>query len=346
MVNQQLRDYVSEQLRLGVAKEAVRGALIESGWAQADVNEVMQSGTGAPAEIKPVAPPAIAMAQKPTIAVQPAVQPVRVIQPAVVAQPVRVSQPAVAFVKPAQSMASQTTDIVQPKTNPFPVSPKANMGTPGTNPVSVSAASGAAAKPVSLGASIAAKTPDRGKLPMIVMIVLALLLGSAAAYFYMQTSDLQVRVSSLSAESETARTQAGALAKERDSLIGRMASLSSESRDLAVNLSFFVAPGGAEGQQAVAFGGTLGSGDKGIYTVKTARGVVVSIKNSRDALVEKALKPLVGTMVQISGTHTAGSREVTVLAVNGASVLPPAPAATSTPAASTTPVASSTPPLP
>lgn len=41
MVNQQLRDYVNQQLQLGVAREVLKTTLLESGWAEGDVKDVM-----------------------------------------------------------------------------------------------------------------------------------------------------------------------------------------------------------------------------------------------------------------------------------------------------------------
>ena len=49
----------------------------------------------------------------------------------------------------------------------------------------------------------------------------------------------------------------------------------------------------------------------------TVYGVKVSVKNSSDARVSAALTPLVGTQVQLLGTHLSGSALLTVSDING-----------------------------
>jgi hypothetical protein len=87
---------------------------------------------------------------------------------------------------------------------------------------------------------------------------------------------------------------------------------------------------------------------KGSYLITTANNIRISVKNSKDALVDAALKPLVGASVNIAGTHRLGAVEITVTGVNGAALQEaPVAAPTSTTAAgptSTTSTASSTTP--
>ena len=47
MQNQQLVDYIKQQLQGGVAKDAVKKALLEAGWPEADVAESMQAAAPA-----------------------------------------------------------------------------------------------------------------------------------------------------------------------------------------------------------------------------------------------------------------------------------------------------------
>src|SRR3989344_9540800 len=47
MVNQQLIDYVKSKLQVGVGKDVIKNALLESGWAEADVMEALKQASAA-----------------------------------------------------------------------------------------------------------------------------------------------------------------------------------------------------------------------------------------------------------------------------------------------------------
>lgn len=63
MINQQLVDYVKQQLQAGVPKDAVRKALGEAGWPQADIDDSMKAGepAGAGSAGQTTINPAVAM---------------------------------------------------------------------------------------------------------------------------------------------------------------------------------------------------------------------------------------------------------------------------------------------
>ena len=63
--------------------------------------------------------------------------------------------------------------------------------------------------------------------------------------------------------------------------------------------------------------GILHGDGKVPYTLMTENEIVVTVKNSKDAKVEEALKSLVGTTVELAGEHGFGSRDITVRTVNG-----------------------------
>lgn len=72
MINQQLVDYVKQQLQAGVAKDSVRKALIDAGWAAGDVDDSMKSADpgGGPAGSSSMGQstinPTVAMGGKPS----------------------------------------------------------------------------------------------------------------------------------------------------------------------------------------------------------------------------------------------------------------------------------------
>ena len=76
--------------------------------------------------------------------------------------------------------------------------------------------------------------------------------------------------------------------------------------------------------------GALSGGGKNPYVITTKYRVEIIVKNSKDSKVIALLDPLVGTAVEVDGTHAYASREFTVTSVNGAKVEPET-MATSTP---------------
>ena len=46
MVNQQILDYIKQQLQQGVSREIISSNLISQGWQQQDVNEAFSQATG------------------------------------------------------------------------------------------------------------------------------------------------------------------------------------------------------------------------------------------------------------------------------------------------------------
>jgi hypothetical protein len=309
MVNQQLRDYISEQIHLGVATEAVKSALLESGWAEADVNEAMQL------ESTSGSAPATAQISKPAVSQQPVIA-----------------------TKPAQINVPATADIVQPK---ITVTAKASA------PATVAFGSGSAiqqnavsssVKPnsegITAGLAMNAKSAHASRVPLIVVTILLLGVSTIAVFFYMKMGSLRAQIDTAGVQGGTAQSKLAGLTKERDTLMNQAEVTSAENKDLMAHLSLFVVSGGATGDQAISLSGTLiAPNSKGLFTLKTSRGAVATIKNSKDGLVDKTLRPLEGKSVQISGMHSAGSSEITVLTVNGASVQP---VATSTPASTST----------
>lgn len=61
MVNQQLADYIKQQLQGGVAKDAVKKALLDAGWPAQDVDDSMGSAGSAASPVKETINPAVAM---------------------------------------------------------------------------------------------------------------------------------------------------------------------------------------------------------------------------------------------------------------------------------------------
>lgn len=272
MINQQLVDYVKQQLQAGVAKDVVRKALGDAGWPPADIDD----------SFKAALPPSGAVGPSPA------------------------SQ---TIVNPAVAMGG--VDVVA------------------KNPTGISSSDKFFAKPTA-----ASRMPEEGEHPsakkfmvtMIAMGVVILLLAGALAFVYFnlnaqldaaqagntggdpaQTASLQEQVAKLNADNSelTARTQA----------------LDADNQALLSEISFFVPPASASSTAPVSamVKGMLSGNASTTFVLTTAHNLKVNVLNSKDAKVAAALSPLsVGTStITLAGTHSAGSLNLTVTAVNG-----------------------------
>ena len=336
MVNPQLAEYIKQQIQLGVPKEAIKSTLVTSGWPEADVNEALGPSSAQPAVSQPAAAPmAAASVSSPAIS--------------------SAAKPAISAPTAVTGGSSPVTrDIFKPKNEPvFGVKPMANAK-PETKtdvkPFESKIQSMTSSDPNVFIAPDAASYSSRSSRSWILPGVLGVLFvvsAGAAAYFFLQTQGLKGEGGILPSPDGGSDQQVSALTSERDQLQGQIAALTDENKDLAAQLAIFATPAGAT-TTAFTLSGTLSGGDKVSYVLTTARSVAFSVKNSKDAKVIAALKPVVGRTVELSGTYTPGSKDLTVTAVNGTPVNPPAPPAgtsTTTPAGATsTPPATTTAP--
>src|SRR3989344_1749808 len=248
MANQQLIDFIKQQMGAGERKETVKSTLRASGWGDAEVDEAMAVVGGTDTSIAAVS-------------------------------------------------ESVTRDIFKPR---MAASAK-SAGTPSI--FALHRSSRRWGLPASLGA-----------------IILVLVLGGG--WLYKTSADLSGQVARLSGENAAFTYQIVLLSKENNSLRIEADSLRATSSDLEDQLSILIVPSGTSMSQELPVNvkGTLaGSGSAG-YTITTSRGIVLTIKNYRDAKVATALLPLVGTTIGITGTHLPGSKSVTVASVNGIAI--------------------------
>ena len=373
MANQQLRDYISEQLHVGVPKDAIRSALLESGWKETDVTEAMNLETGG--AVPQTQPPAMAQPKpavsQPASSVQPAMavakpaQSFPSAQPAAAlpqSQPVTSAQPTITVSKPAQSSAPSfagassfggpssfantaagkpeskpaTADVIQPK-----------MASSQRVVVSAGTINGSS-QPVSLGTSaIGAKPEGHSKLPVIILSILVFVFAGTTVAFYMRTNSLQKDFDATFAQSGAGQKQATALVKERDALASRLDAAATENKELVSSLYLFVYDAKSTEKKNIELSGTLSKG-KSFYELKTTLGVTAYVANSSEPAIESALKPLAGTTVRISGTREIkfALGQMTVLAVNGVPIgsaaVPPPGAPTSSAPTSTVPSSATT----
>lgn len=301
MVQEQLVDYISSQLKLGVARGAIKSALITAGWVETDVEDTLKKVEGA---AKPVPPPA---------------------------SPVMSPRPSSVSVSPAQLGKSSDTQAIR-------VSDllSASSAVSSSKPVSTSAtktpAKATMMKDVSTAPQMGMQTQKKGGWVMkTILIVVVVLLAGLSGYLYWQNMGLAGKVASLNSESgavtnsvTSLTAQVAALNASDTALTAQVTSLTAANIDLQANLSFAAIPplsAGAPTSETVSLTGAL-TGTKTSFTLTTPYGVVAYVANAKTAAVAAALAPLLtsSSSVTLTGTHVPGSQYLTVVTVNGTSV--------------------------
>jgi cell division protein FtsB len=299
MVQEQLVEYISSQMKLGVARDAVKAALVGAGWAATDVDDTLRKVDGMN---KPSAPAAAG--------------------PAVASPVARSSEP--------QSI--RVSDLISSSVSAAPSSKNTPASSPAVAPKIVQKP---ASKPLDLSAaaspSSSAPKKKGGLVMMIVGVVLILGFGGLAGFLYWQNSGLTTKIASLGTMSADVASQVAGLTAQvqaldasNTALAANVDSLSAENLILKANLSFSAIPpasAGAPSSETVSISGVLTAG-KTSYVLTTPYGVTVFVQNSKDAKVDAALKPLAGTAgtVTLTGTHVPGSQFITVSVVNGSAL--------------------------
>ncbi len=292
--NQQLKDYINQQTKLGVLKDTIKSSLLEAGWNEGDVTQAMaeaESGVQVAAPLTPA---------------QPFFK---------LAEPVAKSSP-VPFV---------TSDIFQAKNEP--IFQSAEIGKPGISNSSET-------KPQIILSSMKGKpTGGGGKLLPIILAVLSVALLGGNIYFFMQNGGLNSKIDSLNNEKASSESQIASLAADKKNLTDQIGSLNKTISDFDNQLSLYGWPPNVSETQElpITIKGVLGGGGRALYFLITNKNIMVIVKNSKDSKVDEILKPLLGTQVEISGTHLVKSDSVTVTTVNGSLLLSLQSVSTSTP---------------
>lgn len=333
MVQDQLTDYISSQMKLGVSRDAIKAALVSAGWMAVDVEDTLKKvdGNGG---AQPAAAAATSAMAKPA-------QPASTMS---MGTPAKANEPQMIRVSDLVS-SSASTSLSS-------ASPSATASTPASK-ADVSKFAGKIsgnnfeAASTSGGASSMMKSGGAGKGRLIGEIVggvVLLLLIGAAWYFYSENGGLADQVTSLTSEGATVNAQLNAAqaaaAASSTGLTAQVSALTTANNDLALNLSFFAIPIGGPTSTAitslpVTISGSLAAGPKGIDSITTPRGAKIFIANSAAATIAPQLKTIIGHTIQIVGTYIPGSDQLTANTITDLTPAP-APVATSTPA---TPVA-------
>lgn len=300
-INQQLKDYIAQQTKLGVSKDTIKSSLLGAGWNENDVTQAIaeaESGVQTATPLTPAKP-----FSKPA---EPAVK-----------------SPTASFI---------TSDIFKAKNEP--VFQSAGTGKPESS-------SFPETKPQVVSVSMKEKPAGGGGklLPIILAVVSVALLGGNI-YFFLKNGDLNSKLVTLSASSGNSAelsNQITSLANDKKTLTDQIDSFNKTITDLSNQISIFV-PAATSSIVSVPFevSGVLSGGGKLSYSLTTSRGIVLSVKNSKETDVEISLKQFVGAQVKLSGTHQPGSVSLMVSSVNDQTVQTISAAQSSSTASSST----------
>ena len=337
MVQDQLVEYITSQLKAGVSGDTIKATLVAAGWQSADVDDTLKKVQPAPAVSAAAQPTgmgsSLSSGPKPISTAKVEPQTIRV-SDLVSASTSDKAMSMSSGAKPIDTRAESTKKFLTPSVSPtsmnFQQSPVTRSSTPSSSP---------------------SHSSSRGPITTEILLgVLMVAFGALAAYFLFANRSLSGQVATLTAQSSGVSTQVSTLQNQMDAsttaLTAQVASLSTANQELALDLSFYAVPLGTSATStstSMLTGSVSGGGTKS-YVITTPNGAKVLVANSKDPKVVTLVQPLVGTTtVQFGGTYTPGIDSVTLTVVNGVSLIaPPAVSPTASSTASSTGATAST----
>ncbi len=354
MIQNQLVDYISAQLKLGISRDAVKSALVGVGWTVLDVEDTLK-------KVESAAPVVAVASSAQVVSVQPQRQPFTVAASAVAATPATTSFPKTSVSPTAAGMGGvknpepqmiRMSDLVSSSAaTPAAVS-TSSMGMGAGQKNNSTGQNVAKATPTFQGAQFVQKPSRNLNMVAVILSVLVVLLAGFSGYLLFKNNSLNATISSGTSTSQGSSDQLTALQAQLQALnasttalTATVTSMTAQNQDLLNNLALAavvpsLAPTGGATSSPITLSGvlSLGVGKSALYTLTTSYGAKAYVKNSADASVKAALQPLIGAgaTVQLSGTFVPGSPNITITTVNGNPIMAAAPAMTTSPAATTT----------
>ena len=331
MIQDQLVEYISSQIKTGISRDVIKSALVAAGWQTEDVEDTLKKIEGEKTQqvgkeaSQPIASntPIITTAS-PLVSFSPS-DIVGTTKNVAASQPVRMDSTApIAGENTNKSFFDKKTSSIKPligsednkgsKVGDF----FKTMNSPSEYPQS-----------------------NKGnKIATIIEAVIILGLAAFSCFLYLQNITLSAKVGGLGGQTDASsqisnlNTQIQTFTASNTELTNRVASLTAENANLQMNLSFLIIPpANISGSSSVVeapvmamttMSGALSRNTKGVFILTTTYGIKISVKNSSDVKVAAALTPLIGNTVQVSGTYIQGSPSLTITDVNGSSLIQPA----------------------
>lgn len=285
MMNQQLVDYIKQQMQAGVSKDAVSKALTDAGWPPVDIADSMKAAEPAAAAGGAAASPAAAQAT---------------VNPSV-AMGGTDPGPKADFAKPASGAGSGDKFFSKS------ASMQSVAAVPADDDEDHPSVKKFMAALIAMGA------------------VILLLAGALAfVYFNLngQLTAAQQAGGGNSAQFTALQAQVAQLTKDKGDLTAQLQPLSAENQELAAEVGFFASAGSGATSTNATVKGTLSGNASTTFSLLTPHNVKIIIANSKDAKVAAALTPLLNSTstVTLGGTHAPVSVNFTVTSVNGAAL--------------------------
>lgn len=296
MIQQQIVDYAKSQLALGVDHEAIKSALIETGWTKAEVDESLDAAAGI---TKPKAQKPEAKQSETRVVFEPIKGFIK--KEDGLKEPTIIVSDLTASPKPSINILAKQKDAVEKK----------QQGKTGEKTM---------ATPITANSSGRLFGIDRSLIFTTTLEILVIGFAASTVIFYLNTVSLNKEVGKLRSAAGAVNSQTEELNHKIDGLQTEVNSLRSENKLLTTELSFFAAPPTTSAMDIFTLSdlkGMLSGGEKNPYVLTTGLGSKISIKNFKDGAVNNVLKPLVGQEISISGTYSPGSGMATINAVNG-----------------------------
>lgn len=346
MIQDQLVEYISSQLKLGISRETLKSALVGVGWAAQDVEDTMKKVESPAVSVSAVSTP-VQTAPAQGAPLQPQKQPMTtasIIAPAAVSK-VSSAPMGMGGVKSPEPQMIRVSDLVSSGSAgaTSSISSFAATQAPKSNSMSQGALK---TGPAFQGAQFVQKPQGKFGVVTMVLAVLVLLLAGFSGYLLFRNNMTSSNTSGTAATSDqltALQAQVQATDASNTALTAQVTSMTAQNQDILNNLALTapvpsLAPANGATSSPISLSGvlSLGVGKSALYTLTTSYGTKAYVKNSADALVKAALQSLIGTSapVQISGTFVPGNPNITVTAVNGNPIVPPM-AATTTSATTT-----------
>lgn len=338
MVQDQLVDYVSSQMKLGVSRDAIKSALISAGWVSADVEDTIKKVEGN----KTAQPSSQPLGQSfPSGANTSTSKPVSfsVSATALSSSPIGGSSKSSSGGPEGQTI--RVSDLVSASDSPIGASFDSKLPKGNLNKMNLGKD-----KPVtqtSYTSPVSSQNQKGGRGMKIGAIFVIIVLAGVSVWLYLENNALSAKIATLGTTSTDVASQLSSLTSQVQSLTASSATLSASvdsltaaNKELTQELSFYALPPNTASGVAlpITVGGTLSGGGKIPYVLTTVYGAKIYVQNSSDAKIVAVLKPLVGATAQLSGTYIPTSDTMTVTSVNGStpsSGTPPPTTASSSP---------------
>jgi hypothetical protein len=337
MIQDQLVEYINSQLKLGVSRDAIKSALVGVGWQVVDVDDTFKKIDGtnsSPIQQNPV------VQEKVVSSVGSEVQP---LQKTVSAQSNVVAQSGVTTQSEKGSSfgSFSPSDIIgsakASSVKPFIVN-DTSAGLNDSkksffdkNAASIAANKTTSEKSINSTSGYVAKNKT-GKISALIEGFIIVLLLIFSGYLFFQNQSLSSKIngvggqsSDLSSQVQNLNSQVQGFTSSNAQLTNQVASLTAENTELQNELSFVVIPTGsstsATATTTVSVSGLLTRPTKtGAYLITTNYGVKVYVQNYKDKNVNLSLGELLGSNVNVSGSHILGSAILEVSTINGTSI--------------------------